>query len=160
MDGRIPLGATSNILVGKDVNGLLNACPNRFTLRILRPFIHLNNLDAGKLIELNNMLTEARENRPVVRGGRFAWEALATFALYTYSQVIDLADIAEHLYLAQPTVKRWITAIYQAFDLDQERFPDRAARRRELRLRAQEAGYIKETSWLRRSPEGLDTYLI
>ena len=129
---------------------LLQKCPNRFALSVLEPFVKLNGLDSDHLYELNKSLREARENKLMVRDNKVAWDGLAIFALYVYFQVTDIADIAdiaEHLSLARPTVKRWISAVYGAFDLPDTDFVDRATQRSALRLKVLDEGYIKDTSW-------------
>ena len=135
---------------------LLRACPNRFALAVLQPFIEQNDIDSERLIALNRILREARENKVLLRSGKIVWEALAIFALYAYFEVTDMADIAEYLCLTTATVKRWVSAVYSAFHLEQEGFPDRAARRRKLRVQIMEDGYTKYPSWLRRRLEAFD----
>ena len=129
---------------------LLQKCPNRFALAVLQPFIEQNGLAFEKLIDLNQIIREARENKKFLRDSRISWEGLAIFALYVYFGVTDLADITDHIGLTTAAVKRWIHALYVAFDLPQERFPDKASRRKQLRIMAVEEGFVKYTSWLLR----------
>lgn len=130
---------------------LLQNCPNRFALAVLQPFIEQNEVGAEQLLELNTIIRAAREDKVLIRDRKIVWEGLAIFALYVYFEVTDLGDITEHLRLARPTVKRWISAIYGSLELAQSGFPDRVSRRRALRLKAQHEGYVKYTSWLLRT---------
>ncbi len=139
-----------------DARVLLRACSNRFALPVLRLFFAQNWVEPDQVVELSTMIREAREHKTHLRDDRMAWEALTIFALYVYFQVTDLAEIAEHLCIAESTVKSWVSAIYSAFDLEPNGFKSRAARRRELRLKAVQEGYVTSTSWLCRISEALD----
>ena len=119
-------------------------------LPVLEHFVNENELYVDQILALNRMIREARENKKSLRDGRIAWEGLATFALFTYFEVTDIAEIAEHVSLGKDAVKKWITASYEAFDVPHDEFSDRSSRRMKLRQTAVEEEYLKYPSWVRR----------
>ena len=138
-------------IVKPNAMDLLQKCANRFALNVLHLFIKQNALDSEKLLELNRMIREARECKKFIKDDRIVWHGLTIFALYTYFGVTDLGDIAEYLHLSTSAVKRWIHAIYEAFDLPLSNFTDKTSRRKQLRLKVVEEGFQKYPLWLLRT---------
>jgi hypothetical protein len=126
---------------------------------VLQRFAHENGLTLEKLVELERGIREAKEDRSLGgrrRGEAIAWDGLLVFALYSYFEVTDMAELAEATAMGVSTVKRWVSGIYKYFGLDEADFPRRTTRRKQLRVEVVRLGFQRYPSWLHRILEDRD----